>query len=207
MTETTGERQNTTRVARVLASATAAASVGFLVGCWAFWRGFAQVMKQCGHWEPLGVLDAQAEALDALSERLGSQARAVALLHQTIGRRLDDSTPPDSAVAVAARRWLATPMQQTQHGREDNPVEQSLTPDDWQEAAAHFFATMRRYQDLMGAPTVVVGPALLVTFEPLARRYQSGERTRELYDAMLAVEQGETCETKRRNRTGSSPRR
>lgn len=173
---------------RVLFHATGAMAVGFLVGCWAFWRGFAQAMKQCGHGEPLGVLDAQAEALDALSERLGSQARAVALLHQTIGRRLDDSTPPDSAVAVAARRWLATPMQQTQHGREDNPVEQSLTPDDWHEAAAHFFATMRRYQDLMGAPTVVVGPVLLVTFEPLARRYQSGERTRELYDAMLAVE-------------------
>jgi len=175
-------------VARVLASATAAASVGFLVGCWAFWRGFAQAMKRAGHGEPWGVIHAQAEALDALSERLGSQAQAVAMIHQTIGRRLEDNTPPDSAVAVAARRWLATTMQQTQHGGEDTPVEQSLTPDDWHEATAHFFATMRRYQDLMGAPTVVVGPALLVTFEPLARRYESGERTRELFEAMQAVE-------------------
>lgn len=61
-------------------------------------------------------------------------------------------------------------------------------PMDWQAAKENFDAVMAAYTDLLGTPNVLVGPALMVTFEPLVRRYNGGERTRELYDEMMSVE-------------------
>jgi len=42
--------------------------------------------------------------------------------------------------------------------------------------------------DLEGIPGVNISMALRFTFDPLARRYNSGERTPELYEEMISVE-------------------
>lgn len=62
------------------------------------------------------------------------------------------------------------------------------TEQEWVRAKEHFDAIMRTYTELVGTPGVAVGPALMLTFEPLLRRYNSGERTQELYDEMMGVE-------------------
>ena len=59
---------------------------------------------------------------------------------------------------------------------------------DWDIAKSHFDSTMQVYKNLVGTPGVAMGPALMITFEPLLRRFNSGERTKELYEGMLAVE-------------------
>lgn len=63
-----------------------------------------------------------------------------------------------------------------------------ITQEEWAEAKAHFDYVMSEYVALVGEPGVMVGPALMITFEPLLRRYNIGERTRELYDEMMAVQ-------------------
>lgn len=65
----------------------------------------------------------------------------------------------------------------------DNPTEQ-----EWAEAKEHFDYVFGFYKDLIGAVRVQVLPAIMIAFEPLARRYNEGERSRELYEAMLEVE-------------------
>lgn len=59
---------------------------------------------------------------------------------------------------------------------------------DWPAAKAHFDCCRQIYMDLEGTPGVFTTLALRLTFDPLAKRYNSGERTRELYDAMRSVE-------------------
>ncbi len=58
----------------------------------------------------------------------------------------------------------------------------------WEEARRHFGAVRERYQDLEGTPGVNTTLALRVTFDPLSIRYNKGERSRDLYDAMMATE-------------------
>lgn len=66
----------------------------------------------------------------------------------------------------------------------DNPTEQ-----EWAEAKEHFDCVFGFYKDLLGgAIGVQVLPAITIVFLPLARRYNTGERGRELYEAMLEVE-------------------
>lgn len=59
---------------------------------------------------------------------------------------------------------------------------------DWHAAKAHFDAVRQQYRDLEGTPGVNTTLALRLTFDPLARRYNSGERTADLYEEMMAVE-------------------
>ncbi len=50
----------------------------------------------------------------------------------------------------------------------------------WTEAERHFNEVVQQYEE--------IGPAAffaLSTFRPLRARFQSGERTKELYDAMM----------------------
>lgn len=63
-----------------------------------------------------------------------------------------------------------------------------ITAKEWAEAKRHFDVVRQHYLDLDGLPGVLVLPALNLTFAPLARRYNRGERTRELFDAMMQVE-------------------
>ncbi len=58
----------------------------------------------------------------------------------------------------------------------------------WDEAKRHFDKIRKRYQDLEGTPRVNTTIALRITFDPLSIRYDSGERSQALYDAMLSVE-------------------
>ena len=58
---------------------------------------------------------------------------------------------------------------------------------DWEKAKAHFDEVRKQYQDLEGKPGVNTSMALRFTFDPLARRFNSGERTQELYDEMMEV--------------------
>lgn len=58
----------------------------------------------------------------------------------------------------------------------------------WEHAKRHFDMIRQQYLDLQGTPGVNVSLALRFTFEPLAVRYNRGERSRDLYDAMLSVE-------------------
>ena len=66
----------------------------------------------------------------------------------------------------------------------DNP----LTEQDWAAAKTHFDTVRGLYQDMEGTPGVNTTLALRVTFDPLAHRYNRGERTRELFDEMRSVE-------------------
>ena len=59
---------------------------------------------------------------------------------------------------------------------------------DWEAAKAHFDAARKVYEDLEGTPGVNTTLALRLTFDPLAKRYNGGERTQDLYDSMLDVE-------------------
>jgi hypothetical protein len=59
---------------------------------------------------------------------------------------------------------------------------------DWDFAKARFDRIRQQYLDLDGVPGVNVQFALQLTFAPLAKRYNAGERTDELYLEMLEVE-------------------
>ena len=59
---------------------------------------------------------------------------------------------------------------------------------DWDKAKDHFDAVRQQYQDLEGTPGVNTTFALRITFDPLSKRYNNGERTQELYDEMMDVE-------------------
>lgn len=59
---------------------------------------------------------------------------------------------------------------------------------DWKAAKEHFDAVRRQYEALRGRPGVNTALALMLVFAPLAARYDSGERSRELWAAMMAVE-------------------
>lgn len=59
---------------------------------------------------------------------------------------------------------------------------------DWDAAKSHFDSTMQIYEDLVGISGLVVGLEWMDVFIPLLKRFNSGERTKELYEEMLAVE-------------------
>jgi hypothetical protein len=58
---------------------------------------------------------------------------------------------------------------------------------DWEKATAHFDKIRKEYQGLEGVPGVNTTAALRIVFDPLSMRYNRGERSRDLYDAMLNV--------------------
>jgi hypothetical protein len=58
---------------------------------------------------------------------------------------------------------------------------------DWEKVKQHFDEIRSMYQEMEGRPGVNTSMALRFTFDPLARRYNSGERTPELYDEMAEV--------------------
>jgi len=66
--------------------------------------------------------------------------------------------------------------------------ENSITADDWKKAKERFDTVRSQYQELEGVPGVNTTFALRAVFDPLAIRYNSGERTKELYNEMLSVE-------------------
>lgn len=57
---------------------------------------------------------------------------------------------------------------------------------DWVQAFAHFCEVKKQYQQLAGMPGVNTSLALEHVFRPLAERFDRGERSQELYDAMTA---------------------
>lgn len=58
----------------------------------------------------------------------------------------------------------------------------------WDAALAHFREIRRHYTELVGAPGVNTIPALELVFRPLMLRFYKGERSPELYRAMMSVE-------------------
>ncbi len=54
---------------------------------------------------------------------------------------------------------------------------------DWEAAEKHVKTTLGYYQELVGQPGVIAGFGILY-LESLLRRYNSGERTEELYSEM-----------------------
>jgi len=59
---------------------------------------------------------------------------------------------------------------------------------DWEKAKEHFDEKRKIYQDLEGRIGVNTTLALRMVFDPLALRYNKGERSQELYDEMMDVE-------------------
>jgi hypothetical protein len=59
---------------------------------------------------------------------------------------------------------------------------------DWEQALIYFGQVRQTYQELAGTPGVNTSFALEHVFGPLAERYDAGERTLELYEAMSSVE-------------------
>ena len=62
------------------------------------------------------------------------------------------------------------------------------TEQDWTAAKRHFDAVRAAYQGLEATPGVNTTLALRHVFDPLAHRYNNGERTPELYREMFDVE-------------------
>lgn len=58
----------------------------------------------------------------------------------------------------------------------------------WEEAKRHFDEVREQYLSLRRTPGVNVEFALCFTFDPLSDRYERGERTQDLYDAMMVIE-------------------
>jgi len=59
---------------------------------------------------------------------------------------------------------------------------------DWEKAKEHLDEITDRYKRLVGVPGVNTSLALTLVMYPLLRRFNSGERTQELYNEMLEVE-------------------
>ena len=59
---------------------------------------------------------------------------------------------------------------------------------DWERAKTHFDAVRKYYQDLEGTPGANTTLALRAIFDPLAIRYNNGERTLELFDSLMNIE-------------------
>ncbi len=59
---------------------------------------------------------------------------------------------------------------------------------DWKKAKDHFDSVRKQYQDLEGTPGVNTTLALRTVFDPLAKRFNNGERTEKLYNEMMSVE-------------------
>lgn len=57
----------------------------------------------------------------------------------------------------------------------------------WGKAKKHFDEVRKQYLDLEGLSGVNTTFALRITFDPLAKRYNSGERTEDLYKGMMEV--------------------
>lgn len=66
-------------------------------------------------------------------------------------------------------------------------MSEEITQEQWQKAKEYFDFYLGIYLEMLGMPNVLTAPALMMTFGPLLRRYNSGERSRELYDEMMAV--------------------
>jgi len=58
---------------------------------------------------------------------------------------------------------------------------------DFKKAKEHFDEVRKEYQELEGTVGVNTTLALRLTFDPVAKRYNSGERTQDLFDAMMSV--------------------
>ena len=58
---------------------------------------------------------------------------------------------------------------------------------DWPAAKAHFDRAREQYQALEGLPGVNTTFTLRMVFDPLAKRYNAGERTPELHAAMVSL--------------------
>lgn len=61
-------------------------------------------------------------------------------------------------------------------------------PPNWETALQHFKGVQHSYRSLENTPGFNTTLALVAVFNPLEQRYNSGERTQELYDAMMEVE-------------------
>ncbi len=59
---------------------------------------------------------------------------------------------------------------------------------DWEVAKEHFDAVRKIYQDLEGEPGANTTFALRVVFDPLAIRFNRGERSAELHAELLGVQ-------------------
>ncbi len=59
---------------------------------------------------------------------------------------------------------------------------------DWEKAKAYFDQALDEYKALIGHTGVNTSLAIMLVFDPLLKRYNSGERSQELYNEMLAVE-------------------
>lgn len=57
----------------------------------------------------------------------------------------------------------------------------------WKGAKLHLDNVIQEYTSIIGMPQTDVILVLSVVLKPLAERYHSGERTKELYDEMMAV--------------------
>lgn len=57
----------------------------------------------------------------------------------------------------------------------------------WKKTKEYFDGVHKAYKDLRGTPGVNVDFALRHVFEPLVKRYDSGERTKKLFDEMMDV--------------------
>lgn len=66
--------------------------------------------------------------------------------------------------------------------------ETPITADDWKKAKERFDTVRSQYQELEGVPGVNTTFALRAVFDPISKRYDSGERTKALYDEMISVE-------------------
>lgn len=72
---------------------------------------------------------------------------------------------------------------------EQEPAQPATDPQlDWDKAKSHMDKIRGRYEALRNEPGVNTSIALMVVFDPLQRRYVSGERSQSLYEEMMSLE-------------------
>lgn len=131
-------------------------------------------------------------ALAILGEEYGELAQAVLQLtyepHKSSRERVHDEAVQVGAMAlrliISLDEYEYEPS--SYHYMQDGRALGRIF--DWSEAERYFNDVMKRYKDLEGRPGVNTTFALMATFAPLKARYESGERTPELYEAMMSVE-------------------
>lgn len=67
------------------------------------------------------------------------------------------------------------------------PTEKAEENLDWDVAKRHLDNVLQEYTSIMGMPGTNVMFALSFVLQPLMARYHSGERTKQLYDEMMAT--------------------
>ena len=118
--------------------------------------------------------------------------RAYAKLIEEDIEWLNKKVPEDGGYKCEKWHIIAVLKGSVEHEYPSNPapgrerrIMNQIEKENWDKAREHFYTVKESYKEL---PAINGGLALRFTFEPLELRFEGGERTQSLFEAMMAVE-------------------